>query len=217
VTRAEYEAEIERRQRTVNAAGLAQCEWMAAHATFAAAPDVRTVKRLVAEVKAHIATCPICNARNEYAEAHFGTMPAQPRSLGDRLLLALASLPEWSQPAVGGAIGIGGIVALRVVFAAVPARIGLAAIGLGMFGGAAAGLTFTLTRPLLKRLGTVGDYLTGVVVMAGYMGAFLVMFSVLPGKPLIASPSDAVVYLLITVGFGLFGAHQWRRNNRQPS
>jgi hypothetical protein len=89
-----------------------------------------------------------------------------------------------------------------------------AALGLGMAGGAAGGLALSLTRPFLRKLGAPGDYLSGIVAMGGYMGAMLVMFSALPGKPVIENASDAILYAVITVGFGLLGAYSWRRKNR---
>jgi hypothetical protein len=78
--------------------------------------------------------------------------------------------------------------------------VGLTGVVLGLVAGAAAGLVYSATRPVLAKLGTLGDYLTGIVIMGGY-----------------AKPRDAILFGVITVGFGLFGAHQWRKNNRKPS
>ena len=219
MTQAEYEAEVERRQRVVDEAGLSRCEWLAARKTVSAQPGAGALMRLANEVKAHSATCPTCKARNEYARANFGPMPARPRPPeGPRGFV----LPAWSRPPVFGATAIGAIVALRVIGASLgprgmPIGIGLAAIGFGMACGAAGGLVLSATRPALRKLGALGDYLSGVVAMGGYIGAALLMLSALGSKPVIKNGSDAVIFAVIIVGFGLLGAHSWRRKNRTPS
>ena len=75
--------------------------------------------------------------------------------------------------------------------------------------GAGGGLAFSLTHPTLKRLGNVGNYLTGVVCVGAYMGALLLAAPVAFGEPLAGSRSDAVVVALVYVAFGLVVGRSW--------
>jgi hypothetical protein len=211
VTRAEYEAEIERRRKAVDASGLPRCEWMAALAP----PSVRTIRQRLAEIAAHTASCPVCKARNDYAFATFGPLPPVPRSLPVALFL---KLPRWLQPPVFGACAIGAVVLANVIFASlgpsvVPARVAFTAIGLAMAAGALAGLAYVVWKPLFAKLGRPGDYLRGIFVMGAYMGAVVTMMSFIsPGQRQVKSGYEAVIFGLITVGFGLFIGHKWRLN-----
>jgi hypothetical protein len=204
MTDAEFQAEVDRRLRAMDAAGLPQCQWL---------PSAGRLSPK--ELLSHLESCPACKARSEYERQHFGPLPA--RTAFQRVLNAIFALPDWLQPPAFGALGIGAIVAVRVLLAAVTGGmridLALAALGLGMAGGAAGGLVFSATRPIFNKLGTVGDYLTGIVATAAYMGSFLVMFSLLPGgKPIIEDQRDAVIYAIVTLGFGLFMGHLWHRN-----
>src|SRR5262249_10829083 len=97
-----------------------------------------------------------------------------------RAIRAYFRLPEWLRPALLGA----GLVALIFLWRAVKALPELLAgrgtlRGLVLALGAAAGAGFVgglvhgLSRPRLRKLGRAGDYLSGVVILYGYLGALM--------------------------------------------
>jgi len=134
-----------------------------------------------------------------------------------RLLRAFLRLPEWVRPAVaGGALVL--LVLLPRVLLGLPAllvgRESVGALVRTLFAGAAAGiaggLVHGLSRPQLRRLGRRGDYLSGVVILYGYLGALLLASPFLFERSSI--PSDlqgALLFLVLATGLGLVAGHVW--------
>lgn len=97
-----------------------------------------------------------------------------------RTLRAYFRLPEWLRPALAASAIVLAILVVRVL-AELPAlftgrsnarelALTLAAAGAAGFVG---GLVHGLTRPPLRKLGRAGDYLSGVALAHGYLGALL--------------------------------------------
>jgi len=204
VTWAHYFGEIERRSRLMDAAGVPRCEWMA-------------TPRDLDEAQAHQAACPVCKTRRDYANAHFGPRPPFPRWWrSGNGSFSIVALPPWVIPAVFGAVGVGGITAVRVITALFgPTRpsfgIGLVTIGLAILAGSAAGgLLYKMAAAVFPRRSALGEYLTGILLWAGYIGVFLLTFALSPGRIPIQKPSDAMALAGLTVVIGLAGARVWR-------
>jgi hypothetical protein len=220
VTLARYFGEIERRRRLLDAAGVPRCEWIATHVDYDSAPDAPAVERMHDEAQAHAAICPVCKARRDYAEAHFGPRPSFPRwwRVG-----SITAFPPWVIPAVVGAIGVGGATALRVIIAVFgPSRIrfaiAIATVGLAILaGGAVGGFVYRMAGALLSKRGGLRHYVTGVVLWAGYVGAFLAMFALWPGQLPTLGPREGIELVGLTVAIGLAGGHAWRRIFLLPS
>jgi hypothetical protein len=211
VTWERYFGEIARRERLIDDAGVPRCGWIATHTDYDSAPDAPTIERMVLEAEAHKISCAVCKARREYAAMHFAPLPSPPRWWRSHSG-SITAFPPWVIPAVIGAIGVGGITAVRVIVALFGASrmsvgMGLAAVGLGIVtGGVAGGSLHSVARALLSKLGEPGDYLTGILLMAGYVAATLAAGALLPGK----LAMSAVVLVGLTVIFGLAAARAWR-------
>lgn len=124
-------------------------------------------------------------------------------------------LPRWAVPAVTGAILIGGIVSLRLVFVllAEPDRAGdaLVVVAVAAAGGAGGGLVYSfLGRPLL-RTPRVGPYLTGIVTVAGYLAPIAVLMPYVdPGAPnLFGDSVGRFVLGFCVLFFGIFLGRSW--------
>lgn len=93
---------------------------------------------------------------------------------------AFFRLPGWSRPAVAGGVLVVALMLPRILWALPElvsgrASVGELALALGAATGAGVfgGLVHGLTRPALRRLGRPGDYLSGVVILHGYLGSLL--------------------------------------------
>src|SRR5687767_14563462 len=102
------------------------------------------------------------------------------QSLLGRAQRAFFRLPEWLRPAVFCAFvvlalmswsvakAIGGLVTGRGTLSELALALG-AAGGAGFVGG----LVHGVSRPPLRRLGRLGNLLSGVVILYGYMGSLM--------------------------------------------
>lgn len=127
-------------------------------------------------------------------------------------------LPKWSLPAVFGAIALGCIVSLRLVFVlpalfTEPAVVGeaLVVVMVAAAGGAAGGLVYSLLgRPLLK-VPEAGPYLTGIVMVAGYLGVLAILIPyVNPDAPrFFGSPAGVISFVICVLIFGIAIGRSW--------
>jgi hypothetical protein len=211
-------AGIAQREAALAESGLPKCDWLS-RVEEVMPPDETASMAREAEIAAHLKGCPLCKARDEWEEERFGRIRPPPYPLWLRLFSwIIDSPPDWARPAVIGATLLGGIAALRGVglvllnpslIIQAPLAI-LAAAGAG----AAGGLVFTATRPLLRPLGWLGDYLTGIVCVSAYMGALALAAPVAFGKPVVNGPEDMKVFAVLTVFFGLVLGHGASRDHR---
>jgi hypothetical protein len=168
------------------------------------------------EMKEHSKTCPECMAHARFLDEHFGPMPALPAPLWLRFFGGIASIPSWARPAAIGAIVLGAMTMVRVLFAlpllmSHPEKVGeaLVAVLAAAGAGAAGGAVYSLTRPTLRKLGRPGDYLTGIVCVYAYMGALALAAPDAFGETLINDGTDLVALAIISAFFGLFVGHSW--------
>ena len=78
--------------------------------------------------------------------------------------------------------------------------------------GCAAGLAYVVLGRPARRLPVVGPYVTGVVTIAAYMGAFVVVAPFISSEPLLKTRSDAVSFAVITLFVGLLAGRSWFRD-----
>jgi len=121
-----------------------------------------------------------------------------------------------------GALVLGAIVSVRILFAlpvlfSSPGVLGGALLAVGAAAGAGAfgGIAFSLTRPVLRKLGRPGDYLTGIVCVFAYMGALAVAAPNAFGEPLIHDSSEWVIFSIVSLFFGLVIGHSWFRQTTE--
>jgi len=218
--------------------GLAECEWKPTLPAFSDKPsrsELSTLnqkyEQVIKEAQSHQRECPVCAARADFAEKHLEPLPPFP-SVGVFGRMADAVLrwtPEGFLPVVLGAVGLGGIVSLRFLFllpflvirwpglpsALETVGLGLLAILTAAAAGAAGGLAVSISRPLLRHLGTVGDYITGVVAVFAYMSALVVVAPLAFDDALVEEPGDWLVIAGLSVFFGLVATFGWRREDKK--
>jgi drug/metabolite transporter (DMT)-like permease len=88
----------------------------------------------------------------------------------------------------------------------------LRALAAAALGGAAWGVAYSLTRPTLRKLGTLGAYLTGVVCVIAYGGSLVAVAPIAFGETLIEDRVGLFAFLVMAVLFGLIIGHQLFRD-----
>lgn len=162
------------RQAALRDSGLDECRWMNAHAlTLLECTSPEALQRYQNESEAHAATCALCLARERYEAEHLGPAPLPPDTPGWlRAFGWIAEKPTWLVAPVSGALLLGTVVSFRVltVLATDSTPPDLAEAGgvvlTAAGAGAAAGLTYSVVRPALRRRGAAGAYLTGIVCVS---------------------------------------------------
>ncbi|MGZ8493116.1 MAG: hypothetical protein ACXWZS_13030 [Gemmatirosa sp.] len=208
------------RQEALAASGLPACEWMERWGA-ALPPSGAALDAHVARAESHAATSGAGRARDAFIDERFP--PLEPPSLPRwaRALNAyggwVAASPDWLRPAIWGATALGAMTAIRVLFAlpvamrephVLLAALGalLAAMAVGAFGG----LVYALLGRPLRALRVVGPYLAGMVGVAGYMLAGLVLVSLTDDEP--HDPvTMATTLLVVSLLLGAFVGHRWLR------
>lgn len=216
-----WQAAIAARQAVAEASGLPACEWVQAWEDGPVPDEPDVMRRHLEALNVHGESCPICLERARYVEERCGPMPQPPSPAGVvRVVGLLERVPSWGRPAVVGAAILGAIVGLRVLFAlptvaSQPRKLveALTALVAAMGAGAAGGLAYSLTRPMLRRLGRPGDYLTGVVCVFAYMGAIALVAPIAFGERVIKNRADLVVFGIVSAFFGLVVGHSWFRKD----
>ena len=102
------------------------------------------------------------------------------------------------------------MLAAQVLVPALADREGSAfwAVLVGAAAGASGGLAYTAIRPLLRRLGRAGDYLTGVGTMLAYMWTIAVMLPEAFGDGR-NQTGRFIAFSLTATFFGLVIGHHW--------
>jgi hypothetical protein len=215
--RLHYCLAIAERKAALAAAGLDVCPWIQRwnEAEVSSEPDALIAHAQSAE--AHAQTCPQCQRREQFVLERFGPMPAYPQGIWESLLEIPLALPTWAQPAAFGAAVLVGIVALRLLIAGMGSSTfsgaeALRALAAAALGGAAGGVAYSLTRPTLRKLGTLGAYLTGVVCVIAYGGSLVAVAPIAFGETLIEDRVSLFAFLVMAVLFGLILGHQLFRD-----
>lgn len=192
------------------------------------APDTATLQKAADALIDHVPTCATCSANQEWERRNLRQLGSFPLPGMQGILVALASrIPSSLLPAILGAIFLGGVVAIRVIFAILGlmirdpnlgaaaglARAAVPAILAAAGAGASGGLVIPLVRPALRKMGAVGDYLTGVVVVEAYIIALCVLAPVAFKEPLVNGSSEWMFMLAGGAVFGIIGAYSYRRTD----
>lgn len=223
--------------RRLRAASLPECAWSGdAHARFEARlrvlPDTSVRDAIIdfsREVTAHTSACDVCRSneqwRTEHLENH-GPFPMP--GFVAVVMSAIGAVPGPLMPAAIGAALIGGVAALRFMFVAIGLLIrfpgvsdalsimsaGVLAVIAAAAGGAAGGLVITLVRPVFRQLGSLGDYLTGIVVVEAYLFAIFLVAPVAFGEPLLDNPGTWKLMAALAGCVGLAAAFAYRQSER---
>ena len=215
------------REQQMRESGLPTCDWVQRHEQ-APAPDIEKLEKRLIELEAHAKTCAICQEREAYAE----TLPALPpmpmaphlRLLG-RLAEAVSRLPQWARPAAVGALLVGALTLFRAILMTVLQRAPvtlelvltiLAAIGLGAYGGLVGGVAYSLVRNPTRRLGRLGDYVTGVACVHAYLAAFGIPAALFTKEEMFRSVLGWAILLIGGSVIGLIIGHTWFRTSVAP-
>jgi len=138
-------------------------------------------------------------------------------SFAARAFRAFFALPRWLRPAVCCATVVLAIMCVRVA-AAVPellrgrgTLVELAlAVGAAVTAAFVGGLVHGISRPMLRRLGTLGDYLSGVVLLYGYLGSLMLASPfVFERSAIPKSWSEAGIWLGLATVLGLCAGRFW--------
>jgi hypothetical protein len=206
-----WDAARPERELALHASGLPECAWLrdatakplptksdAAHAHFDA-------------IEQHVSTCDVCTARERFVAERFGPMPPIPQPSWIRIFTWLAKRPPWARPAVIGALALAALTSLRVLLAlpslfSQPSKVGQAvlAVVVASGSGAVAGFAYSLTRPTLRRLGRLGDYVSGIVCAFAFMAAVALVAPVAFGAPIAENRTELFILSAVAVVFGLF-------------
>ena len=218
-----WQAALVRQRAALEASGLPECAWVR---TWQAKPRPEKTKARrahVRELREHMSTCPVCQAREAYVQEHLPPLPPPPVpgwAKGIRWLAARVNrLPKWARPAAYGAVLIGGWTLLNVLargFGQGFSLVLLEAAGLGILGGAAlgavGGITYYAVREPFRRFGRAGDYMTGVAVMFAYLLAFAIPDALFSKDPIFTDPAGWIIFGILTLFFGLLIGHVWFRD-----
>ena len=218
VQQLEWLAVSAEREDALRNSGLPECDWMRAHSAKPLADDQDAVLQHLEAANDHADVCQVCTAREKFVEERFGPMPPMPQSGWMRVFAWVERMPVWMRPAAIGAAILGIIVSLRVAFAlpvlfSNPAKLAeaLLAVAAAAGAGAVGGFAYTLTRPSLRRVGRLGDYLTGIVCVFAYMGALALVAPLAFGEPLIEDRAGLIIFVVVSAFFGLIVGHTWFR------
>jgi len=220
VRQLEWELALAEQDDALDRSGLPVCGWVT---EWSERPDPGNLDQHIAHAERlteHCETCETCLARQRYVDEHLPPLPKPPVFGSARVIDFLGSsierFPRLLRPAVVGALILIGIVSLRVAFAlpfifSSPEKLGEALVAVLAAGaaGACGGLAYSVTRPVLVRLGLVGDYLTGVVVVLGYMGSLALAAPYAFGEAIVEDGSGWIPFTVISIIFGLVMGHSW--------
>lgn len=220
------------------AAAQVECSWKTKHDDQFknAAPGRPTIvtqeeaNKFLDERAAHRLECQVCAANERWEQQNLlniGPFPV-PGFWGS-VLGVMGRVPAPLIPAALGAAVLGGIVAVRFVIvaavllfrfpglseSALALGAGILTVAAAAAGGASGGLVIPVTRPMLRRLGAVGDYVTGILIMEAYMWSLAVLMPVVVGAPMLEDVGDWKFFAGFAAVFGLFGAFVYRRNERK--
>jgi len=126
-----------------------------------------------------------------------------------QFLVWVRTLPRWARPPIIGAVLLFFLTAVRGVFLVAfhpgvrALVVFLVALAVASAAGAFAGLVFVLIRMPLKRLGVVGDLLTGITLSCVFLFGILVPAKYWFGDDTLQSHEDWVVASVVAVAVGV--------------
>lgn len=219
----EFIVAAEERRRALSASGLPLCARYAEMAEYDVSDDPDEARSQLARETEHQASCPECQARERFLAARFGPMPPFPVPRWLSPFMIIQGLPAPLRPAAYGAAALAAIVLFRALFM-IPAMIARPALALQLpvavvaaaAAGASGGFAFTLVRPTFKRLGRIGDHLTGVVCAGAYMTSLTLVAPLAFGEPLVEGRAGWYAVGIASLFFGAVIGHSWFKPEPKP-
>lgn len=212
---------IVERRAALATSGLAECEWVRG---WQRAPEPEQLHARAAHVeslRAHMAHCPTCLAREQFVFERFGPMPEMsPPGWAGALLQVkkrVEQLPEWAQPAAWGALLVGSWTVLRIVLSLVREPASTTApvvtLAISMAAGAVGGFAYHIIGRHLRNVAVVGPYLAGFVSVFAYLIVLNAAVSLTVGSALAGAPSLSVT-LITSAVLGAFLGYMLFRHER---
>jgi DNA-binding XRE family transcriptional regulator len=114
-----YRLAVAERERALAASGLAECAWLTAWEAAEVPHDRRLWEKHMLEGQKHLASCAVCNAREQYLRERFGPLPVPPMpawvGVVQRVSAWLERRPVWARPAIVGATLVAAMTLVRVL------------------------------------------------------------------------------------------------------
>jgi hypothetical protein len=222
-----WQAALKERDEALVSAGLPACEWVQAWEQEPQPERLEQRVKWLESWEAHARACPVCQARERYAEEHLPPLPEAPMPTWARVVGRFAEtverLPRWARPAAYGAALIGALTLARALLAMLATGFSLKLLGMAVVGiaagaylGAVGGLSYYAVQEPFRRFGRAAPYLTGIAVATAYLLAFGVPDLFLSEDPMLADPAGWVIAGVLAVIFGLAIGHWWFRNTEPP-
>jgi hypothetical protein len=213
------------RDEALTQSGLPTCAWFERWERDAP-PDHAALKKHVAHmerVAAHLETCTVCQAREQFVKDRFPNMPKLPMATWMRVLGAVTrwvdARPEWIRPAFYGAAILAVMTSMRaaimLLVAARDPRVLVTALGaivLASAAGAGGGLVYSFLGKPARRVPVVGPYLAGIIAVAGYVAcgvALLALSGEWDGRG--GWTGALAAFGFVSTLFGVIVGHAWFR------
>ncbi|HJU67771.1 MAG TPA: hypothetical protein VJ650_05930 [Gemmatimonadaceae bacterium] len=219
-----WRAAVAERQAALASSGLPECTWVSRWMDAAPPPGAGAQRDHLDALRRHAAVCPHCTARARFVEQNFPPMPDLPIPPALRALrtvgTTLKRLPVWLRATAVGAVAVGSLTVLRVAGLAVAGQgpsaldaIGLIGkwIAIGAYQGAAVGITYSIVRDPLRKIGRLGDYIAGILCVWAYLLVSVLPLQRLPELPEFARPDQAPALALGGAVVGAIIGHLWFR------
>ncbi len=220
-----WRAAVAERQAALASSGLPECAWVTRWMDSAPPLGAGAQREHLDALRRHAAVCPHCTARARFVEQNFPPMPDLPIPPTVRALRtagsALKRLPVWLRVTVIGAMAVGVLTILRIAGLAIggegPSPVNalgllIGAIIIGAYQGAVGGITYSIVRDPLRKIGRLGDYLTGILCVWAYLLASVLPLQLLPDRPEFAHPDQAPALALGGALVGVIIGHLWFRH-----
>lgn len=157
-----YRVAIAERDAALAVSGLRECPWFSEWERIEVPASRAAWARHMQLARQHAAYCPTCRAREQYLRERFPPLPTPPAPhwvvLVRRFNGWLRRYPDWLRPAIVGAIALGGLTLVRVIFSARELMRGgdsllggATAIAFATLAGAVAGAVYGVLRRLVTR------------------------------------------------------------------
>lgn len=108
------------RQRAIVESGLPECSWIAAWEKEPEPDKLDAHNARLERALEHVKTCETCQAREKFAQDHFGEMPERPMpawlSAFGWIATRAERLPGWARPAVWVGLVFGAYSLFRILF-----------------------------------------------------------------------------------------------------